>query len=205
MDGSDEREASEWYEKKSGWMLELLGEEHDMVMHAIIPYALGGGLDLYYYPSQVEGTGIATKELCELPGQGSSSKLFQNYEMVMFTRHPLDLDLAQDETTPFGAAHKSINAFLNFMAPYSAEASLNPFETCEFPAEMDIVGGRCLIFDYYGATSEDFPAEFGMLLLIEIFPSEMAFARENGGDALIKLLRERGHHPYSDLDREPVA
>jgi hypothetical protein len=36
-----------------------------MVMHAIIPYAIGGGLDLYYYPNGLPGTAIATKELSE--------------------------------------------------------------------------------------------------------------------------------------------
>lgn len=203
--------ADAWNEQKSAWMEELLGPEHDMVMHAIIPYFLGGGLDLYYYPNGVTGihcvtgTGIATKELSTLPGDGSSNKIFQNYEMVMYTKETLDLDLAKDASTPFGAMHDTINRFLNMMAPYSAEASLNPHETCEFPEDMEDVGGRCLIFDYYGATSEEFPAEFGLLLLIEIFRSEMAYARENGGDALIKLLQEHGHYPYSDLDREPVA
>jgi len=43
----------------------ILGKEHDMVMHAMIPYAIGGGLDLYYFPNKIEGVAIATKELSE--------------------------------------------------------------------------------------------------------------------------------------------
>jgi hypothetical protein len=42
--------AQTWYEHKTRLMEGSLGPEHDVVMHAIIPYAVGGALDLYYYP-----------------------------------------------------------------------------------------------------------------------------------------------------------
>jgi hypothetical protein len=201
----DEELANEWYERKSALMEEMLGEEHDMVMHALIPYALGGGLDLYYFPNGIEGTAIATKELSEIPGEGSSNEVYRCYELVMFTRQPLDLDAATDEETPFGRIHTTINAILNRIAPYSAQATLNPNETCEFPKDMERVGGRCLIFDGYPSYSEDEPADFGLLAIIEIFRSEMEFARENGGVQLIERLKLNGHYPYSDLERKPVA
>jgi hypothetical protein len=78
----DEIAAREWYDRKSALMVEILGEEHNMVMHAIIPYAIGGGLDLYYFPNGIEGTGVATKELSEIPGEGSSNDVFDCYELV---------------------------------------------------------------------------------------------------------------------------
>ncbi len=202
---ADTQAAQAWDELKSKWMEEILGREHDMVMHAIIPYALGGGLDLYYYPHAIPGTGIATKELSEWPNGGSSNNEFSCYELVMFTRHPLDLDQARDENTPFGRAHGNINALLNCIAPYSAEATLNPRETCEFPADMEAVGGKCLVFDAYGSRSDETVRNFGILLIIEVFRSEMDFARENGADELIAKLKAAGHYPYSDLDRVPVA
>jgi hypothetical protein len=176
-----------------------------MVMHAIIPYAIGGALDLYYFPNGVPGTAIATKELSESPGQGSSNDVYSCYELVMFTRHALDLDAATNEETAFGKAHSSINAILNFIAPYSAQARLNPNETCEFPVEMDRVGGKCLIFDGYASHSDDMVENFGLLAVIEIFRTEMEYARQNGGAKLIKRLKSKGHYPYSDLDRVPVA
>ena len=40
----DERLAQEWHDRKSLLMESLLGKEHDMVMHAMIPYAIGGAL-----------------------------------------------------------------------------------------------------------------------------------------------------------------
>jgi hypothetical protein len=185
----------QWYDRKSALMEEMFGKEHDIVMHAIIPYAIGGGLDLYYYPNGIPGTAVATKELSELPGEGSSNDVYQCYELVMFTKHPLDLDAAMAEETAFGRAHAVINAVLNRIAPYSAQATLNPNETCEFPAETPLVGGRCLIFDGYPSYPEDEPTDFGLLAVIEVFRSEMEYARKNGGTMLLKRLKEKGHYP----------
>lgn len=197
--------AHAWYDEKSMLMETILGPEHHMVMHALIPYAVGGALDLYYYPHAIPGTGIATKELSDLPGQGSSNKIFSCYELAMFTRHSLDLDQAKDVSTPFGQAHSNINRILNCMAPYSADATLNRNETCEFPAEMEHVGGKCLIFDAYNSPTSELAPGFGILAIIEIHRSEMDFARSASGSELIQRLKAAGHYPYSDLDRDPVA
>lgn len=202
--GTDEL-SDRWYEHKSRLMEASLGTEHNMVMHALIPYAVGGGLDLYYYPNGLAGTAVATKELTELPNEGSSNDEYRCYELVMFTRHALDLDVAKDDGTPFGRAHSNISSVLNVIAPYSAQATLNPNETCEFPAEMDDVGGKCFIFAGYASHSDDLADRFGLMVVIEVFRSEMEFARASGGAKLIERLKQGGHYPYSDLDREPVA
>lgn len=207
MASADERAIQDWYERKSALMEEALGREHDMVMHAIVPYAIGGGLDLYYYhPDEFPGTAIATKELSELPGMGSSNDVFRCYELVMFTKRGLDLDAARNPGTDFGRMHAAISAVLNAIARYSAQATLNPRETCEFPGDLPRLGGRCLIFDAYPADREDDgPQDFGLLAVIEVFRSEMEYARENGTDVLLAGLKAKGHYPYSDLDRESVA
>jgi hypothetical protein len=197
--------ARRWYERKSALMEASLGKEHDVVMHAIIPYAIGGGLDLYYYPNGLPGTAIATKELSELPNEGSSNDVYHSYELVMFTKHRLDLDAATDENTEFGRIHANINAILNLIAPYSVQAILNLNETCEFPAEMESVGGKCLIFDGFAAHSDEVAKDFGLLVILEVYRSEMEYARREGGAKLIERLKAREHYPYSDLDREPVA
>ena len=204
---SPEQEArwKEWYEHKSRLMEQMLGEEHDMVMHAIFPYAIGGGLDLYYFPNGITGTAIATKELTELPNEGSHNHTFSCYELVMFTRHPLNLDEARNKETAFGKAHGNISSILNVVARYSAEANLNPQDTCEFPAGMQDVGGKCLIFDSAGQHSDERVKCFGLLTVIEIFRSEMHFAMEHSGALLLEKLKAAGHYPYSDMDREPVA
>jgi hypothetical protein len=70
---------------------------------------------------------------------------------------------------------------------------------------MKVVGGKCLIFDGYACHTDEVADRFGLLAVIEVFRSEMDYARQRGGANLIKLLKEKGHYPYSDLDREAVA
>jgi hypothetical protein len=204
-EGHSEDAAKRWYARKAELMERSLGTQHDVVMRAIIPYAVGGPLDLYYYPSCIDGTAIATGELSDSLDDCSSNDHYDCYELVMFTRHGLDLDAANDSSTEFGRAHTNINAILNPVARYSAQASLNPSETSEFPADMPQVGGKCFIFDGYACHDDDLLGRFGLLVVIEIFRSELAYARSEGGDKLIALLKAKGHHPCSDLDREPVA
>lgn len=200
----DDQFYQEWYDGKTSLMVAALGEEHDIVSHSVLPYRFGGGLDLYYFPHGLPGTAIATKELCEDPDDCSSNDMFDFYELVMFTRQELALDDADDASTPFGRAHTNINAILNLIARYSAQATLNPMQTCEFPEEMEEVGGKCLIFDAYGDVGTTDVA-FGLLAVIEIFPTEMSLAQNVGGKELLAKLKAAGHYPYSDLDRQPVA
>jgi hypothetical protein len=162
-------------------------------------------LDLYYYPNGIVGTGIATMELSEQPSQGSSNLVFTCYELVMFTKSPLVLDDAKKPETSFGKAHDNISSILNVLAPFSATAKLNPHDTCEFPADMRTVGGKCLIFDDYGQLGKKPATDFGILAAIEVFRSEMDFARKTNSERLIQLLKESGHYPYSDLERKPVV
>jgi hypothetical protein len=207
-DSADERDEAaelEWHKKKSEFLKSLLGKQHGTVRHALIPFAIGGGLDLYYYPNGIPGTAIATKELVDRHGNGPSNRAYPAYELVMFTKHALNLDEAKDDTTPFGSAHRNINRILNRIARYCTEATLNPNDTCEFPKEMKGVGGKCLIFDGYSPTDSAGPNGMGLLLIMEVFRSEMAFAMENGGDKLFQMLKDAGHYPYSDLDRLPVV
>ena len=79
-DDVNEKRAQEWYYHKTEKMVAMLGAEHDMVMHALIPYAVGAGLDLYYSPNGISGTGIATKELCEIPDERPSNDVFETFE-----------------------------------------------------------------------------------------------------------------------------
>ncbi|GJM23599.1 MAG: hypothetical protein DHS20C16_00140 [Phycisphaerae bacterium] len=200
-----EKTANAWYERKSSMMVATLGEEHGIVMHAMIPFEMGGGLDLYFYPNDIEGTGFVTKELSEIPTEGASNDVFDRYELVMFTRLPLELELFRDESTAFGRTYESFNAVLNAIALFSKQATLNPSETCEFPEDMDIVGGKCLIFDGYASHDDPEAGTFGLLAIIEVFRSEMDYAMANGGGKLIELLKASGHYPYSDMDRDPVV
>lgn len=200
----EEKLEDAWYDRKSSLMESILGKQHDMVMHALIPYEIGGPLDLYYFPDALHGTAIATKELTHACRESSNNDKYTKYELVMFTRETLNLDEANDETTSFGKAHQNISAILNPIASYSEQAKLNPNETCEFPQETEGVGGKCLIFSAYKPAGDEVE-EFGVMAVIEIFRSEMEYAMQNGGGELISLLKAKGYYPYSDLARAPVV
>lgn len=196
---------NEWYERKTAFMEETLGKEHNMVMHVMIPFCVGGALDLYYYPNGTPGTAIATKELAERPEQGPSNTAYRSYELVRFTKHAISLGDVGDLSTPFGRADRNISAILNAVARYAPSARLNPGNTCEFPEGDSRVSGKCLFLDGFTGDAKGAPYDFGLMLVIEIFRSEMDFARKNGAQALFQRLKKADHYPYSDMDRKPVA
>ena len=135
--GANEAE-SQWYDQKAKLMEQVLGPSHDMVMHAIVPFNVGGGLDLYFYTQHKPGTVFATMELSELPGTGSSNQCFRNYELLMFTREAFDHTATHKPETPFGRIFPGFNAILNNIALFSQQAQLNPQETCKFPFAKDV-------------------------------------------------------------------
>src|SRR5258708_38283404 len=98
-----------------------------------------------------------------------------------------------------------MNAILNCIALYSAEAELNSGETCEFPEDLESIGGGCLIFDGQAPEPDEEQGEFGLLIVIEIFRSELEFARGNRGDELLGRLVAACHYPYSYLGRAAVV
>lgn len=194
-----------WYDKKTALFEEAMGPEHDMVIHAIISYEIGGALHDYIYPNGIEGTGVASKQLARWDGSGSSNKTYKQYELVMFTHEDLTTDdlLKSDSDTDAQRSFKRIRTLMNTIAPYSEEAMLNQYETIGFPDDMEHVAGRFIIMDCY--KPECFDENFGLMLMIEIFESEFNFKQKNGGDALIERLKRKGHYPYSDLKRKAVA
>ena len=194
-----------WYDKKTTLLEKAMGKEHDMVIHALISYEVGGALHDYLYPNGIDGTGVASKQLARWDGSGSSNKHYDQYELIMFTREDLTVSnlLSSDEDTAPQIEFKKIRTLMNTIAPYSEQATLNQYETIGFPEDMEHVAGRFVIMDCY--KPECFEKKFGLMLLIEIFESEFNYKQKHGGDALIKKLIKQGHYPYSDLNRAPVV
>jgi hypothetical protein len=204
--GGDSGEAWKQHHEYVGARMEaVLGPEHDMVMHAIFPYAAGGALDIYFYPNGIPGTGIATKEISSGEAHPpSSNALFERYEMVMFTRHAMDSENARNPDHPWGHMFMRMQRVLNHLAPYSSQATLNPGNTLKFPADMPMVGGACFAIFPYGPELNE-PQPFGLMVPMELHPAEMAFAREFGAGQLYECLKAAGVFPYSDMDRASVV
>lgn len=200
-----EEEFEKDYELKSQGLENILGKMHDLVGHAIIPFAVGGAVDMYYFPNHITGTGFATMELLEPDGTGPLPNRFGTYELVAFTKK--EYSNGEDVQTEFNLIERKICGIFTTTGFFSRQAVLNPNETCEIPNEEG-KENTCLVFDIYRPDNKEFvigERKHHLLLCIQIFRSEMEYARANGSEELFKKLKEAGHYPYSDLDRQPVA
>lgn len=200
-----EEEYSRHYEFKKAAIERILGPMHDFVGHAIIPFQVGGTVDMYYYPKAIPGTGFATMELIEPDGSGPKPNRTGTYELVSFTKHKIPSSEV-DENHPYSKIERRMCGIMTTVGAYSYEAVLGAGETCEIPGEED-EENTCLIFDEYEKDGVDFEIDgktHCLLLVLEVFRSEMEYAMKNGSAAVLQKLKEKGHYPYSDLDREPV-
>jgi hypothetical protein len=192
------------YERKTQGLEKVLGKIHDLVGHAIIPFSVGGTVDMYYFPNHIKGTGFATMELLEPDGSGPLANSLGTYELVAFTKH--NYNNGEEDQTPFNLIERKICEIFTTIGFFSKEAVLNPNETCEVP-NGEGEENTCLIFDLYEPQNKEFKIgdrKHHLLLCLQIFRSEMNFAIENGSEELFKKLKSAGYYPYSDLDREPV-
>jgi hypothetical protein len=63
---------------------------YDLVGHAIIPFRVGGPVDIYRFPHAIDGTAFATMELIEADGTGPKPSRIGTYELIACTRHKID-------------------------------------------------------------------------------------------------------------------
>ena len=158
---------------------------------------------MYYYPNGIKGTGFATKELIRPDGTGPIPNRLGTYELVAFTKHDY---VSSEDSNPFHLIERRMCGILTAMGNFSFDAKLKPGDTCEVPRENE--PKTCLVFDEYIPEGKEFfigSRKHGLLLVIEIFPEEMAYAREIGSSDLLEKLKEKGYYPYSDMDRESVV
>ena len=76
------------YELKVQGLENVLGKMHNMVGHAIIPFGVGGSVDMYYFLNHIQGTSFATMELLDPEGNGPKPNRIGTYELVAFTKQP---------------------------------------------------------------------------------------------------------------------
>lgn len=192
------------YRLKQEGLERVLGPMHEYVGHAIIPYEVGGAVDMYYFPQPDGTTAFATMELLSASGDGPRRSRIGTYELVAFTRHRVT---SPEPNPAFEAIERRTCGIFTVIGRYSQEAVLNPLETCDIPGE-DGAPGKSLVFDEYAKPGVPFTVgrrRHGLLLCIEVHPSELAFARAHGTQELLRRLKEAGHYPCSDLDRPPVV
>jgi len=187
-----------FFEKKQAALESILGPFHDLVSHSIVPFSIGGSLDLYFINLK-DKTALLTMELINHSGSVSLESRIGTYEFIAFTKHHVDPDSKE-----FISITNRMTSVFTTLGYYSMEAVLNPYETAEVP--MDSGKNVCLVFDEYPTDGRfDIDGQkHGLLLIIEVFEDEMRYAMRYGTKQLIKLLKEKGFYPMSDLDRKSV-
>ncbi|HIJ71282.1 MAG TPA: hypothetical protein HPP87_07960 [Planctomycetes bacterium] len=212
-------ERLEEYDKAKKEALErILGPMDDIVGHAIIPFYVGGAVDMYYFSKFMEGTVFATMELIDPEGNGPKPNISGTFELITCTRlknmsrtdEPLEeraKRIAEGHLAPFERMNSRMCGIMTTLGRYSFTATLRHGQT----AEVDWKEGEarpCIVFDNFDTKGIDFEIagkRHGLLLCIEVYRSEVEYARKHGGRVLINKLKESDVYPYSDLDREPVV
>ena len=192
-------------EDKDRQMESMLGPEFVTSWFAIHSLENGGLVDLHFYPNGIMGTGIATKQLTHYTELFPMNDVFTLYELVMFTRESLHPDMDEASKHRFIKEFGAISTILNVYAPYCIQNKVNPCDIIEVPASVEDLGGKCLLFVEYHALKGKMKQSFGMMLIMEIYHSEMAYAKRNGSKKLIDRLKLHEHYPYFGLDRPPVV
>ena len=168
-----------------------------------MPASVGGNYSMFYYPkSDNGGTTITTKQLSDVDGKGTRSLLLGRYELAIKTRHamPESGNIPFDDSD-FGKANKQLASVLQTVAKYATTTELEPFQTIESAEGPKWYGAILLGLQNRTAQHHD----FGMMLIVQVHKSELAFARKHGTEKLIDLLEKYTMFPFSDLDRPPVA
>ncbi len=203
-DGNDapspENVAAEAFDQAKQAALErTLGPMDDTVYHSIIPFFLGGGLDLYAFSKCIPGVVLVTQELVTHETSNRPKPGREGYFELAACTPP---HKRRDDPEIM----KLVNSMLNPTARYASMAPLNPNETAEIPQSK---GSHLpVVFDRFCPRGEDFvigEERLHLLLCIAIHPSELAHARTHGSKDLLDRLKKANVHPYSYLDRAPVV
>ena len=212
-------ERLEEYDKAKTEALErILGPMDDVVGHAIIPFYVGGAVDMYYFSKYMEGTVFATMELIDPDGNGPKPNISGTFELITCTKlkNTITKDepfeerkkrVAEDRLTPFERTERRLCGIMTVLGRYSFTATLRHGQTAEVDWDKE-EESPCIVFDKFDTKGIDFEIEgkrHGLLLCIEIHRSEMEYARKHSSRVFIDKLKEAGVYPYSDMDREPVV
>jgi len=164
----------------------VLGPAEPVVLHAIVPFNLGGQADVLLFRNHIEGRVAAT---CELLGEPSQKpNLLGTYELAV--------------------AHRDDNDWgpqiISRLAKYTCESVLEPGHTMDIgpavPRNSTITG---FFFDDYKRMKYD-GRDAGLLLCIGLTADELTACRQGKRQMVYDALVSQGIFPYTDLFRSSV-
>lgn len=193
MPDDGQKQGGEWekvWDARIAALTLILGKPANTVLHAVVPFQLGGSADVLPFPDYVPGMTYVTAEMTgENVGQRPST--LGNYELMICT--PRELQKAGN--------------LISKLARYTCEAELEPGETMDIGAFFGDSTLRALLFWH----PRDEPVHFefleeryGLLLCVGITAEELGFKKTNGSEDLLSLLKAHGVFPYTIPNRESV-
>lgn len=168
----------------------ILGKPADKVLHAVIPFHLGGFADVLPFPEHVPGITYVT---AEMSGQdvGQRPSTLGNYELMICARQEL----------------QEAGDLISKLARYTCDAELEPGETMDVGTFFGDSTIRALLFTHPSEQSMHFEflgQRYGLLLCVGITSEELAFKQARGSAGLLTLLKQHGVFPYTTPNRRSV-
>jgi hypothetical protein len=164
----------------------VLGPAEDTVLHAVVPFHLGGQADVLMFRKHVAGQVAAT---CELLGEPSQKRNLQG---------TFELAIAHRDENNWGAK------IISKLARYTCDAVLQPGQSMDIgsaaPAKSTIAG---FFFDDFKRMKFE-GADAGVLLCIGLTADEVATCRKGKRQMVYDGLIAQKVFPYTDLFRPSV-
>jgi hypothetical protein len=164
----------------------VLGRADESVLHALVPFHLGGQADVLSFRKQIAGRIAAT---CELLGEPSQKHNLQG---------TFELAIAHRDDNDWGPN------IISKLARYTCDAVLQPGQTMGIgpaaPAKSTIAG---FFFDDFKRMKYE-GRNAGVLLCIGLTADEVAACRDGKRQEVYDALKARKIFPYTDLFRPSV-
>jgi len=183
MGASGEDDWAEVWDARTAALERVLGSSRDQVLHAPVPFALGGHADIVVFPMQPLGVAYVTAEL-----SGKPDASYADYELMICHRK-------DDSWGP---------NVISRLASYTQEAYIHVGDSMDIgsatPAGSTI---EAFLFDNYGSF-ELFGETFQLRLCLGITKDELEFKLNAGAERLLTALKASGVYPFTDLQRSSV-
>jgi hypothetical protein len=178
-----------WWDARIDAMRPILGEPEPGVLHAPIPFYLGGTADVIMFRHHVDGIVYVTNDLIGDDQQVQNEDGW--FELMLCLRNEDDWPQAP--------------GILSNFARYTTEARLGRYDTMDFgPAFPEGATLSAMYFvPYANLTVRGLRAS--LLLCLGITDAELRAAQDGQVDDLVGLLKKEGVFPFTDPFRKSVV
>ena len=193
MSSDAQAQEEEWkkvWDARIAALAPFLGVPTNMVLHATIPFQLGGSADVLMFPNFISGVTYVTAEMTgEDVGQRPNSS--GNYELMICAKQ--ELQKAGD--------------LISKLARYTCDAELEAGQTMDLGTFFGDSSIRALLFAHPKEQEIQFSVlgqNCSLLLCVGITSEELAYGRSEGTEKLLSLLKQHDVFPFTIPERSSV-